>query len=418
MKSKYANNVLNEKQEGMMFKRCGYITTGILLIVFGVSSIVFAGYPQTITTSNPLINLPRPDGDPRWKEAFSSWDKRDDTKEIEKAVKIFDELATQNPNDPVALLWKMRSNYGLGMRQKGEEQKATMFKATKAGEDALKIDPDNDALKFWRFATIMLSRNFTDKEYEEARKLGLKFEKYRELVVPDNDPMWQEMLTHWDKRLTYAEGMKAIEILHKLDKKYPDKFDTKVWLCRVYYWMHFVEDSSDNKAKQLEIAMEWGNKAAEMEPLNAGANFFLAAAMGQYGNHTSFINYVRYSPDIVKRLMKVMEEDPNFFYGGVSQYFSLATAKAPTVVTSAMKLVGFPDDFLERSSIYASKYEPRYLRNDYSLGEMYYSLGKKDLAKKHLEKVINSDPSELKNMEPENIVAQKLAQTFLDKHYK
>ncbi len=41
-----------------------------------------ADYPQTMTTTSPFVNLPRPSNDPRWGKAFAHWDKREDTEEV------------------------------------------------------------------------------------------------------------------------------------------------------------------------------------------------------------------------------------------------------------------------------------------------------------------------------------------------
>jgi tetratricopeptide (TPR) repeat protein len=81
-------------------------------------------------------------------------------------------------------------------------------------------------------------------------------------------------------------------------------------------------------------------------------------------------------------------------------------------------VVGFEEDLIVRSTLFASEYEPRYLRNYYALGELYLAQGKRDEAKKMLKKVVNSDPAELWQMEPENRVVQDIAIKLLQKEFQ
>jgi len=113
----------------------------------------------------------------------------------------------------------------------------------------------------------------------------------------------------------------------------------------------------------------------------------------------------------------VMEEDPNYFYGGPSAYLALAIGRAGNLVAKALGLIGFPQELVESGAAFASVYEPRYLRNFYNLGEMYVKLGRMDEAREVLEKVVNADPTALKLQEPENRNAQKLAQKLLDENF-
>ena len=56
----------------------------------GLGSVARPAYPQTMTTTSPHVNLPRPNDDPRWAKAFAHWDKREETEEVETALLIFE----------------------------------------------------------------------------------------------------------------------------------------------------------------------------------------------------------------------------------------------------------------------------------------------------------------------------------------
>jgi hypothetical protein len=220
-----------------------------------------------------------------------------------------------------------------------------------------------------------------------------------------------------DARRRREAGLAAIALFAELERKRPERIEPKLWLLRSNYWMHYIEPKEEDKAKWCQSAAAWGEKALVMEPRNPAANYLTAASLGMYGSHTSFLNYVRYAPEITAKLMVVMEEDPNYFYGGVSQYFCLAMARGGTLVEKSLSLVGYPLEMVEKNTVFAANYEPRYLRNHLALAELHLVRGNKDLARQYLEKVLAGDPAALPNMMPENRVAQDLAREMLAQHF-
>jgi len=387
-------------------------------LAIGAPGLGLAGIcPKKITTTIPFLNLPCPSGDPRWGQAFGHWEKRADKDEVVAAYDIFVAIQAQNQDSVEANLWLMRSSYAMGLKQRDEDQIKYMKVCRAIADRVLAKDPDNIYAKYWGWASMIYFHDFTDKDFAEIRAFGQNYAHLRELPVPDDDPMWAEAIAHWDARYAYEEGKKAIAVFEKLEKKYPRRIEPKMWLLRSNYWMHYPEKGEDGKARWCKIAADWGEKAIAMEPRNPAANYLTAAALGQYGSNTSFINMVRYAPSITMKLMVVMEEDPNYFYGGVSQYFCLAIARTGALVSKSIELIGISAELIEKNAIFAANYEPRYLRNYYALGEMYLRQGKKAEAKKMLEKTVGADPAELKNMEPENRVAQELARKLLKENF-
>lgn len=398
-------------------KRFAAAMLATALVVVGGTRAAGAAGARPLTTTNPFLNLPCPDDDPRWAQAYAHWDLRADTAEAVQAEALFEALARDKPDKVEVWLWLGRSRYLLGIRLRNEEQVAMMKRASEALDRALKLDPGNGFARYWRWSAMIFFHEFTDKDFAEIHAFGRKYENLRELTVPDDDPMWQEAIKHWDARSKYEEGKKAIAIFIKLEKKFPDRIEPKLWLLRSNYWMHYVEPTEEGKADWCMKAVEWGRKAIAMEPRNPAADYLTAASLGMYGTHTGFYNMVRYAYEITQLLTVVMEEDPNYFYGGVSQYFALAIARAGSLVGKSLSLVGFSQDLIVKNTTFACNYEPRYLRNFLALGEMYLALGKKDEARKNLEIVINADPSALKNMEPENRVAQDLAREMMARNF-
>ena len=378
-----------------------------------------AAYPQTLTTTTPFLNLPRPTDDPRWKEAFAHWDRREDTAEVMQALARVEALARDYPDRAVVQVWLARVTFMAGIRTKNDlpRQVEWMKKSVAAADKALALEPDNGFARYWRYCAMAFYHAFTPQEFAEIRGFGAKYRHLRELPAPDDDLLWAAALSHWDQRLDRGESLKAIAGFEQLEKKYPARIEPKLWLMRVNYWMHYISPTEEEKARWAKIAAEWGKQALAIEPRNPSANYLTAASYGMYATHTSFLNYVRYALEIVERLTVVMEEDPNYFYGGCSQYFALAIARAGSLVSRSIGVAGFSEEVIVRNTVFASHYEPGYLRNHLALGEMYLAQGKTEEGRKMLEKVLRSDPTELKNMEPENRVAQDLARELWAEHF-
>jgi len=396
----------------------------VLTTTLAIAAVVLVGppalakYPQTITTSTPFVNLPRPADDPRWAQAFSHWDKRAATEEVMAAIKIFEAIAKDKPNQLESQLWLLRSYMLAGMRNRAmNDRMGYLNKALAAGDKALAIEPGNGFVVYWRYCAIGLMRDLTKEEYAELKTFGARYRDLRELPVPDDDPLWAEAITHWDARIKREEGLAAIKIFETLEKKFPRRVEPKMWLARSNYYMNFLETTKEGKAKWGLAAAEWGRKAIEIEPRNAGANFWTAAGLGRYANNTGVVNMVRYSLEIARCLLVVTEEDPNYYYGGFSNYFASAIARAGALVGKTAEIIGFPPETIERMTVFGSNYEPNYFGNFHSLAEMYIKLGRMDEAKKCLETIINSDPAALKMQEPENRVYQESAKKLIKEHF-
>lgn len=396
---------------------CIVLSQLLLWLAVPIFSTARAGYPAQITASSPFVNLPRPTDDRRWAEAFAHWDRRADTKEVMAAVPLFEALAKDHPNQLEAQLWLMRAYYLAGLRNGASERETWMKKGTAAGDRGLKLVPDSEAIRYWRYSCIMFYRDLNGPEMRDVKIMGAKYEGLRELTVPSDDPLWAEAIKHWDGRFKREEGVAAIAIFGKLEKKYPQRIEPKLWLARSNYWMHYLEPTVEGKSKWLLPAADWGRKAIQLEPRNPGANYWTAASLGQYATATSFANIVRYSLEITRDLAVVCEEDPVYFYGGLFQYLCIAVSRAGSVVGKMIELLGYSMAIVERSTAFAAQYEPRYLRNYLALGELYLSQGRKEDSRKMLNLVLSSDPAALKLQEPENRVAQQLAREMIQKNF-
>jgi|GEM_PF-1592263 len=401
--------------------------------IAGISTAAYADYSESITTTSPYVNLPRLKDDPRWTEALSHWDKRADTEELMAALEIFESLAKDHPDQLETHLWLTRSYHLVAMRHR-KKRDFYAKKGIAAGKRALAMDPGNIYARFWHSTSVVLLREPTDAEYKQMREFNARFRHLRELPVPADDPLWTRAMKLWDQRLTQkdienieaglagrkklsdenlkfiqAKAIAIIEIFEKLEKKYPDRIEPKLWLLRANYWMSQVNVNPKIRSKWGKAAADWGVKALEMEPQNPAANLFTASSLGEYGIGTSFAVIVRYSRRIGREILLLSEENPNYMYGGFSRFFGAAISIVGKLVFKVAEFLGFPQALIERLTSFSVKTHPDYLQNYYMLGLMYKNLGRKDEAKKMFETLLDADPTILKYQEPENRMIQFLA---------
>lgn len=154
-----------------------------------------------------------------------------------------------------------------------------------------------------------------------------------------------------------------------------------------------------------------------MEPRNPAANWWTATNLAQYSFQTSPLNIAKNAFEILRLLQIIIEEDPNYYYGGLSQFIALGLARAGKIARKGIELMGYPMEQIERAMKFASVYEPRYLRNHFVLAELYIAVGKKEEAREKIDFVLNADPADLPLQEPENKIAQKLVKELLEKHF-
>jgi tetratricopeptide (TPR) repeat protein len=391
-----------------------------LVIIFYIVTVItdasWAAYPQTITTTSPWVNLPRPTDDPRWAEVFSHWDKRADTDEVIAAIEIIEGIAKDKPDSYECQLWLCRMNYLMAMRKLGKRDDYCR-KSIAAGDRALKIKPGDVNAQFWRFASMVLFRELTEEEYREVEVLGSRYRHLTPLPIPDDDPLWAEAIKKYEARMDRDQALAAIEDFKKLDAKYPDRIEPKMYICYTHYWMSEFETTKEGIAKWNKIGAEWGRKAMEIEPRNPCANFLFAVTIGRYAESTGVLAIARHAVETARAIILLCEEDPAWLWGGFSRFLAASLSVAGEISFRVAAMLGFPEDLILRLTVFSTRLEPACLDNYLQLAHMYITLDRMEEAKQALETVINGNPAILKYYEPQNHMVQKEARELYDKHF-
>ncbi len=395
------------------------VISSVLTLVIAIGVIwalpALGAYPQTMASNSPWVNMPRPSDDPRWREAFSHWDKRADTDEVMDAVEIFKAIAKDKPDQMEPQIWLCRSYFVAALRNRSErDQYAKLAEA--AGKKALDIKPDDDNAKYWYAASIVLHREFTDAELQEVKDFG-RSNRHIPPLPGYYDPLFKEAAALWDKRIERANVPALIEVLKKIEAKKSGRVEPKIWLTAAYYAMRMHEEDDDANAAWQKKGIKSAEAALKIEPRNPAANYWAACCQGEYGVKTNVLNIARYALDIGKELQIIVEEDPQYMFGGFARYFAGAIGETGPLVAKIAEILGFPEELILRITAFAVDFEPDYLDNHNCLGAMLFELGKKEEAKKELLLVVNGDPTKLPGYEAENRYIQKEAQIFYEENF-
>ncbi len=394
----------------------------LTLIILALATIVIpcaalAAYPQTISTTNPYVNLPRPTDDPRWTTVFSHWDERADTDEVVAAYDLVVKIAKEKPDCYECQLWLCRMSNLMAMRKRSDRD-AYCKRGIAAGDRALELRPGDDAVRFWRYSSLILMRDLSEDEYKDVQETFSKYRDMRPLPIVEDDPMWEDALADFDARLDRDKALSAIEKFKALDAKYPDRIEAKLYIAFSYDWLGAMETEKKPKAEHCWKGAEWARKAVEIEPRNPAASYILATTLGSYAENSGLLTIIRHSLELARSLMLVTEEEPSFLYGGFSRYFASALSVTGEVSFRVIEILGFPREVIIRLTEFAAKMEPNCMDNHYQLSRLYISLDRMDDAKKALETTMNADPTVLKYYEPENRMIQRDAKLIYDKHFK
>lgn len=418
------------------------VLTAMIIITAAMAPDAYAVCGEKMTTTSPYMYMPCPDDDPRWEQAFTHWRKRKNIKDVMAALSIFEDIAADNPDNTDVGAWLGWAYFIAASRHRSKREQYAE-KGIAATNKVLAEDPDNMHAMNWKNANTVLIKDSTVVEYAEINAGYRKFYHLREIPVPTGDPMWAQAMKLWDTRLTAQDfekveariedgealtdenmkhvqekGKAVIAMFEKLEKKYPDRIEPKLWLSRSCYWMTQVTIDPKDISDWGKAGMEWGLKALEMEPLNAAGNNFHNLNTAEYSMNKSYAIVVKYSRQMGQELLWLIEEDPNYYYCAFSRYFAAAIALAPKLVFSVADFLGYPREIMERLTDFAANVHPDFLANHHYFARMKYAMGHKEEARKIAKNIVKADATLLKHQESENRLFQLFAINDLEHFYK
>ena len=236
--------------------------------------------------------------------------------------------------------------------------------------------------------------------------------------------------SYWDKRDDKEQLLKALSSFENIANA-NNSYDAMTFLSRGYYLLadgHL--ENMDEKKKNWEIGITWGEKAMATNPefkkrvidngekiedvlkyLDKGqieAIYWTAVNLGKWGKNSGIATVLKYKTQIKNMINRVGELDKNFFYGAYDRYWGAYYAVAP----------GFAGGDMEKSLQSfnsAIKTEKNYLGNYVLLADYWArKKGDKDMFVNNLNKVLKMNPNSVKAIAPENKIEQRKAKKLLD----
>ena len=199
-----------------------------------------------------------------------------------------------------------------------------------------------------------------------------------------------------------VEGMKSlISELEKLQSK-DYKLYTLLADAIVEYTLWGAPDNADKKA-MYEKAIEYADKAIELNKNYAYAYFVKGAAIGRLAQYAGIIKSLFLLGDFDKSFKKAIELDPKCFRAYVAM--GMRYRDVPWPMRSYKKA----EEYLKK----AIEIEPKYINSYLELGILYEVWNKKDKAIEMFEKVLEMPP--MKGFTALGLEAKKTAKQHLEK---
>ncbi len=85
--------------------------------------------------------------------------------------------------------------------------------------------------------------------------------------VPQYDPLWEQIDTLWQNHRGANKIDNVIDLLHELEKKYPDRIEPLLWLGKTYF-MKGAWSSKDDKKEKLEKSVAYALSAHAFDSSN------------------------------------------------------------------------------------------------------------------------------------------------------
>lgn len=158
---------------------------------------------------------------------------------------------------------------------------------------------------------------------------------------------------HWAKRTDPAEIKAAIAAWEKAAAADPKNVDVLVKLTRGNYFLAdgYLRDDEKEYLRRMDLGVKWGEKAMiaaspdfEAKMRSGGklpdavklvpkegvpAMYWYASSLGKWAKRKGFAVLLGQKDNVKATMDRVLQLDPNFYYGGPHRYFGAYYAVAP-----------------------------------------------------------------------------------------
>jgi tetratricopeptide (TPR) repeat protein len=231
------------------------------------------------------------------------------------------------------------------------------------------------------------------------------------------EALYKQGMASWENRGSIDAAKKTVDFLDKATQI--DPLNEKYWvdLAIAYYWVGEITPVSQKK-ERVEAYVKGEEAALRAVAVNknsVGGNFWSVVNNGRVtelkGILSGSFNFGR----CLRAMTIVSSKEPNYYYGGVFRYWGQFIYEMPSMLRSVAQFTLDDSIFFYKRSIEA---EPNFFMTRLFLAESYLANKQRDRAKTELLYVVNTSPSVLPEVEPENRHYQQMARELMDKEFK
>lgn len=235
---------------------------------------------------------------------------------------------------------------------------------------------------------------------------------------------WQSL---WEARDNPESAAKGIELLEKALSSQPHDMDKIVRLARLYYLLGEQSEKKEQRLERYDRAYKLCREELRHQlGLNAKASdeeivkkttaehmpllYWAGAAIARWGKHASFAQKVQARSTIRAYWDRILELQPDYFYGGAYRFFGGYYALVPAITGEQdvkksremfEKALAVAPDYLETKVLYAEAYAAHAKVRDV------------ELFRRLLKEVQAADPGTNPEYAAENRLAKKKAEALL-----
>lgn len=220
----------------------------------------------------------------------------------------------------------------------------------------------------------------------------------------------------WARRGNLKDVNQAIAFYEQALKLDPRGTETWVKLAEANYWLGEIlpPEQKEKRLVAYDTCFAAAKKALALDINSPGANLWVTVCNGR---KTELLGLLSGNFDLglaIICLNRVAKYQNDYYYGAIFRYWGRFVYEIPEV---GRKLVHFS---LEDSVVLYQEslaVAPNFFLTRLYLAESYLALGKRALAKKELQFIVNTPPGILPSAEPENRFYQAQARQLLRKEF-
>ncbi|MBI9082384.1 MAG: tetratricopeptide repeat protein [Desulfobacterales bacterium] len=220
---------------------------------------------------------------------------------------------------------------------------------------------------------------------------------------------------YWESRDNQLYLLKAIDWYTRAFEMRSDDENLLIRLSTAYWWKGNGIPEKEKRKEAYAVGAKYAENICRSNPNSIGGNFWYATNRASYCREVGFIKSAFLLPELNSRMKIVMEQDKLYDHGGPQRLLARVVYHTPIFFRGIS--VGTLED-AEKMLHEAIGIAPTFTTSYLFLSDIYREMGRIDLAKQALEKVLSISETARPEFTAENRMDKKKARELINKYYK